>query len=238
MHQVTINGRSHRFPDGLAIKEALGRLGIEVPALCDDDRLEPYGSCRLCVVEVKGRGALATACNTPISDGMEIFTHSPVVEGVRRTLLRLLAKDYPPGAVERFPDKQFHRYLRQYGIKPSGSPRAGFPAEPFMSDATHPYINVDMSQCVTCYRCVRICEEVQGQFVWKAWNRGGDTRILPARGEHVARQRLRQLRRLRRHLSVRRARGHHGPHARLADRLDEDHLLLLRHRLRSERGHA
>ncbi len=52
-----------------------------------------------------------------------------------------------------------------------------------MKDATHPYINIDMSQCVTCFRCVRICEEVQGQFVWKAWNRGGETRILPVRGE-------------------------------------------------------
>jgi len=182
MNLVTINGRSHRFPDGIAIKEALGRLGIEVPALCHDNRLEPYGSCRLCVVEVKGRGALSTACNTPISDGMEIFTHSPAVEGVRRTLLRLLAKDYPPEAVEEFPDKQFHRYLRQYGIKASGSPGAGSPAVPFMRDATHPYINVEMSRCVTCYRCVRICEEVQGQFVWKAWDRGGATRIMPARG--------------------------------------------------------
>jgi formate dehydrogenase major subunit len=41
-----------------------------------------------------------------------------------------------------------------------------------MKDTTHPYINVDMTKCVTCYRCVRICEEVQGQFVWKAFNRG------------------------------------------------------------------
>jgi formate dehydrogenase major subunit len=51
-----------------------------------------------------------------------------------------------------------------------------------MQDQSHPYINVDMAQCVTCYRCVRICEEVQGQFVWKAWNRGDTTRILPVRG--------------------------------------------------------
>lgn len=183
MLQVTINGQSHRFPEGLTINEALHRINLEVPTLCHDDRLDPYGSCRLCTVEVKGMNALATACNTQIRDGMEILTHSPAVEGVRKTLLGLLAKDYPAEAVAEFPHKQFHRYLNEYGVKAGGSRTAPQPEVPFLKDASHPYINIDMSQCVTCYRCVRICEEVQGQFVWKAWNRGGETRILPVRGE-------------------------------------------------------
>lgn len=183
MLQVTINGQTHQFPEGLTINEALGHLDQEVPTLCHDDRIDPYGSCRLCTVEVKGFNALVTACNTQIRDGMEILTHSPAVEGVRKTLLDLLAKDYPAEAVAQFPEKQFHRYLNQYGVKAGGSRTAPQPEVPFMKDTTHPYINVDMSQCVTCYRCVRICEEVQGQFVWKAWNRGDETRIGPIRGE-------------------------------------------------------
>ncbi len=183
MLQVTINGQSHQFPEGLTINEALRQLAIEVPTLCHDDRLNPYGSCRLCTVEVKGVNALVTACNTQLREGMEILTHSPAVEGVRKTLLGLIAANYPAEAVEEFPDKQFHRYLRQYDVKAGGSRHAP-PAEvPHMRDTSHPYINVDMSQCVTCYRCVRICEEVQGQFVWKAWNRGGETRIFPIQGE-------------------------------------------------------
>ncbi|NOS72724.1 MAG: formate dehydrogenase subunit alpha [Verrucomicrobia bacterium] len=182
MLQVTINGQSHQFPDGLTINQALGRIAIEVPTLCHDDRLEPYGSCRLCTVEVKGVNGLVTACNTQLRDGLEIQTHSPTVQGVRKTLLGLLAKDYPVEAVAQFPDKQFHRYLREYDVKARGSRNAPQPAVPFMKDLTHPYINVDMTQCVTCYRCVRICEEVQGQFVWKAWNRGDQTRIGPVRG--------------------------------------------------------
>ena len=183
MLQVTINGESHQFVDGLTLNEALQQIGGEVPTLCHDDRLVPYGSCRLCAVEVKGMGGLATACNTQLREGMEINTHSPEVLGVRRTLLGLLAKDYPVEAVAQFPDKQFHRYLREYGVAAGGSRSAPQPEVPFMKDASHPYINVDMSQCVTCFRCVRICEEVQGQFVWKAWNRGDQTRILPVRGE-------------------------------------------------------
>ena len=183
MFQVTINGQSHSFPEGLTINKALRQVGLEVPTRCNDDRIAPSGSCRLCSVEVKGMGALATACNTQIRDGMDILTDSPAVKGVRRTLLGLLAANYPAEAVAEFPEKEFHRYLRQYDVKAGGSRSTPQPAVPFMKDATHPYINVDMSQCVTCFRCVRICEEVQGQFVWKAWNRGGETRILPVRGE-------------------------------------------------------
>ena len=183
MLQVTINGQPHQLMEGLTINEALRSLGIEIPTLCHDDRVDPYGSCRTCAVEVKGINALVTACNTQLRDGMEISTHSPTVEGVRQSLFGLLAKNYPAEAVAAFPDKQFHRYLNQYGVKAGGSRTAPPPDVPFMQDASHPYINVDMSQCVTCYRCVRICEEVQGQFVWKAWNRGAETRILPVRGE-------------------------------------------------------
>src|SRR5688572_12833452 len=178
MVPITINGQQHQFPEGLTINQALERINIEVPTLCHDERLAPVGSCRLCTVEVKGSGGLVTACNTLIRDGMEILTHSPLVTGVRKTLLNLLAKDYPQEAVEHFPDKEFHRYLREYDVKARGSRFAPpQPDVPFMKDTTHPYINVDMTQCVTCYRCVRICEEVQGSFVWKAYNRGDQTRI-------------------------------------------------------------
>ncbi|MDP2137236.1 MAG: molybdopterin-dependent oxidoreductase, partial [Candidatus Didemnitutus sp.] len=183
MLQVTINGQAHEFSEGLTINDALRQIEVGVPTLCHDDRLKPYGSCRLCSVEVKGMAGLATACNTPLRADMEILTHSPAVQGVRKTLLGLLAKDYPAEAVGQFPEKEFHRYLRDYDVKAGGSYAIPQPGAPVMQDASHPYINVDMSQCVTCFRCVRICDEVQGQFVWKAWDRGGDTRILPIRGE-------------------------------------------------------
>jgi formate dehydrogenase major subunit len=182
MLQVTINGQPRQFPEGLTINQALRQIAVEVPTLCHDDRIQPYGSCRLCTVEVKGVNGFVTACNTQLRDGMEILTHSDTVQGVRKTLLGLIAKDYPAEAVVEFPDKQFHRYLREYNVPARGSRKSPPPAVPYMKDTTHPYINVDMSQCVTCFRCVRICEEVQGQFVWKAWNRGDQTRIGPVRG--------------------------------------------------------
>src|ERR1051326_3323947 len=87
MFRLTINGRPCEVREDTTIMEALRQLGEDVPALCHDERLQPSGACRLCVVEVKGWNRHATACSTPVLDGMEIQTHSPSVEDARRTLL-------------------------------------------------------------------------------------------------------------------------------------------------------
>ena len=178
MLRVMINGKSVQLQDGGLILDALRAAAVDVPTLCHDPRLKPVGACRLCVVEVKGWGRPVTACNTPILDGMEIQTHTPEIEQSRRTLLHLLAREYPLEPVDRFPEKEFHRYLRTYHLE---SELRGSHKNELLDDS-HPYIQVDMSQCIYCFRCVRVCEEVQGQFVWRVWNRGADTRILPDSG--------------------------------------------------------
>ena len=178
MFQVTINNQAHQFAGGMTILAALRQLGIEVPTVCHDERLEPSGACRLCSVEIAGWNHYATACNTPLASGMAIQTHSPRVEEARQTLLRLLAENYPAEAVHDFPEKEFHRYLAQYDVTPSNTPFVRR-VDP---DPAHPYIHVDMAQCITCFRCVRICNELQGQFVWKVWERGDATRIVPDSG--------------------------------------------------------
>jgi len=180
MLRVTINGQAHTLPDGVTVLTALRAAGFDVPTVCHDPRLTPYGGCRLCVVQITGQSRPVTSCNTPLADGMVIDTHTNEIEDLRRTLLKLLARDYPAEQVQRFPDKQFHQYLNAYGIKATGRP------QPARLDDSHPYIQVDMSQCITCYRCVRICDEVQGQYVWQAWNRGDKTEIRPATGRNFA----------------------------------------------------
>jgi len=178
MLQVTINGQAHEFSAGTSILGALREVRIEVPMVCHDDRLAPSGACRLCSVEIAGWNRFATACNTLLANGMSIETHSPVVEATRRTLLQLLAENYPAEAARAFPEKEFHRYLAQYGVSPSN----GLFVRRLDPDASHPYIHVDMAQCITCFRCVRICNELQGQFVWKIWDRSDATRIVPDSG--------------------------------------------------------
>lgn len=119
-----------------------------------------------------------TAGSTPLTDGMVIETHAPELENERRTLLKMLAERYPANQAQRFPDHVCHRYLLDYGLE--NECLGAFDSN--LVDDSHPYIHVDLSQCVTCYRCVRICEEVQGQFVWEVLHRGDETRIVPDSG--------------------------------------------------------
>lgn len=181
MLQVTVNGRSRPCEPGQTILTALRGTADEVPALCDDPRLAPIGGCRLCIVEIKGQARPVAACTTSVADGMEIATHTTEIEHLRRTQLQLLARDYPIQAFEHGPSNEFHRLIRAYGLENElhGT------SEPQLVDDSHPCIHVDMSQCIHCFRCVRICEEVAGRFVWRAWNRGDQTEIRPANGTNL-----------------------------------------------------
>ena len=178
MPRATINGKSREFHAELTILQAARALGIEIPTLCHDDRLKPYGACRLCVVAVKGQSQPVISCHTPLSNGMEITTDNDEIRREREGILRLLAHRYPAPALREFPDKPFHRYLIEHGLEAE----AAGSADPKRVEDSHPYIHVDMSRCIDCYRCVRICEEVQGQFVWQIWNRGAETRVVADSG--------------------------------------------------------
>jgi formate dehydrogenase major subunit len=199
---IIINRQAIEAPTGSTILHACRLGGIDVPTLCHDDRLKPCAACRLCLVQVKGRHLFSSACSTPVEDGMEVETHTAEIELTRHTLLEMLAATYPLTAAERSPEKQFHALLKRYGVVPKGpasatvniqakaesgsngrptqAPRLpGLPARARFVDVTHPYLHVDMARCITCFRCVRICNEVQGQFVWHVLGRGAETHIVP-----------------------------------------------------------
>jgi formate dehydrogenase major subunit len=174
--KATINNQLREFEEDLSILEATRALGTEIPTLCHDDRLIPIGSCRMCLVKVEGKPHPMTACNTSLTEGMVISTNTPALENERRALLKMLAQDHPGEGLTQTPDKPFYRYALQYGLTETDFNGSH---ETHLLDDSHPYIHVDMSQCIVCYRCVRICEEVQGQFVWQILNRGHETRIIP-----------------------------------------------------------
>jgi formate dehydrogenase major subunit len=93
--ELTVNGRKLTARPGRTILEVVRAEGLdEIPTLCHDPRLEPYGSCFLCVVEVKGSSRLLPACVTRIRDGMEVTTRSDRVVRARRTALELLLSDH------------------------------------------------------------------------------------------------------------------------------------------------
>jgi len=178
MVSLTINGKHHEVEEKQSLLQVLHLIGVKVPALCKDPRLEPLGSCRLCMVRVKGVEHLQAACTTAVTEGMVVETHTAELEAGRRAILHLLAENYPEEAVRRFPDKEFHVLIRQYGLEKE----CRATATKSKLDESNPYFHADMSQCILCYRCVGICGDVQGQFVWGVTNRGDASRILPDSG--------------------------------------------------------
>ncbi|MBX7053489.1 MAG: formate dehydrogenase subunit alpha [Pyrinomonadaceae bacterium] len=175
MIRATINGIQAAFDDGITVLAAARSLGFEIPTLCNDDRLKPVGACRMCLVEIKGRAHEAVSCTTALADGMEIDTHSAPVEDARKWNLRMLAGNYPAEAFKAYPDKPFHLLASQYGLTAND-----FHGDrSIAADPSHTYINVDMSRCINCYACVRICADVQGQFVWHVLGRGEESKVMP-----------------------------------------------------------
>ena len=174
---MILNGDPVELPNAPTLADALAATGVHLPTMCHDDRLEPSGNCRLCLVRIKGLGRPVPACATAVTEGMEIETSSSDLEASRRGILELLAARYPGEAVSRAPDKPFHRALAVESI--GGDQLASGADDPALVDRSHPYIAVDMNRCIYCERCVRICAEVQGQFVWHLRDRGGDMRIEP-----------------------------------------------------------
>lgn len=181
MLQVSINDKTFSLPAGTTILKGLKSIGLDIPSICNDDRIAAYGGCRLCLVKIEGINRLQTACNTELSNGMKIFTHSSEIESLRKDLLRMLASNYPKDSVALQPEKEFNKILRQYGIDMNTKELTHNPVNKTVDDS-HPTIRVDMSKCIYCFRCVRICNELQGQFTWAVIKRGSETKIVPDSG--------------------------------------------------------
>jgi formate dehydrogenase major subunit len=177
MIRAHINETLIDIEDGVSILEAARKSGFAIPTLCLDSRLDPIGSCRLCAVEIEGESREEIACRTPLRDGMRVITNSPAIEAFRRKELEWMAAHVSPESFSVEPEKELHRLLREWSIKPAlkGKRRIRL-------DLSHPNIRVDMNQCISCFRCVKICEDLQGESVWHVLDRGEAMRIVPDSG--------------------------------------------------------
>jgi predicted molibdopterin-dependent oxidoreductase YjgC len=157
-----VNGHSVTAPAGEQLLAALRRIGIDVPTLCHDERLTPYGGCRICLVARRdGPAGLVPACCTPVQRNMEIETDTPDVLEARRQQLKLLVLDHRMECpvCERSGDCRFQDLIYEYGVDQDASTFAR-PSRP--PDLNSPIIVRDPEKCVLCTRCVRLCDEVQG----------------------------------------------------------------------------
>lgn len=171
--RLRVNGQDVAAPEGSTLLALCRSQGISIPTLCSDPRLKPASTCRLCEVEVLGEARPLCACATEVREGMVVETHTPALEGFRRTMLEGYAAHIPAGDPARLEGKPFRALLDAYGVAPSGDRRAE------LKHPAHPYLDVDLSWCVACGRCVRICGEVEGRDVWTFAGRGAAVRPVP-----------------------------------------------------------
>jgi formate dehydrogenase major subunit len=174
---LTIDGVEVQATEGATIWEAARDAGIEIPVLCHDERYDPVGVCRMCVVDVGGR-VYAAACVRPVEDGMEVKTATDDLERHRATLTSLLESDQPPPEEDpketTTADNELLVLVRKYGVqRENGLPVGGGRGE----DHSNPVISVNHDACILCDRCVRACDDIQGNDVIGRSGKGYTTRI-------------------------------------------------------------
>ncbi len=187
LSQITayIDGEPHQFESGDTLLNFVDRHRGRghVPTLCDAPQLTPYGACRVCSVEVAmaadGPRRVVASCHTPISGGMHIFTESKKVLGLRRNIVELVLTDHPLDCLtcEVSGNCDLQTVAAKVGIRKVRYP-AGANHLHVKKDMSHPYMTSDLSKCINCARCVRACDEVQGQFVLSMHGRGFNARII------------------------------------------------------------
>ncbi|MDI9480838.1 MAG: molybdopterin-dependent oxidoreductase, partial [Bacillota bacterium] len=177
--KLTINEREVEVPVGSTILQAAEMVGIDIPRLCHDPDLKPMGSCRLCVVEVKGNRLLPASCVTPVTEGMEVQTESPAVVEARRTILELLVANHPLDCMtcDKLGDCRLADYCYRYNVKESV-----FTGEQhhYDIDDSNPFIIRDLNKCILCGACVRACEEMTGKDNLSYLYRGFDRKATTA----------------------------------------------------------
>lgn len=176
---LTMDGQEVTFQAGETLYEVSRRLDRDVPTLCFDDRLEPFGGCRLCVVEVEGGRGPVASCTTLAAPGMVVRTHTPALEKHRTTLVELVVSENPKDAtidpLRGLASQELTALASRYGV-------TGERFEGARSGTTHPgddnpFILRDYDHCISCYRCVRVCAEQEGDHAISVMNRGFATQI-------------------------------------------------------------
>ncbi len=178
-----LNGTLYPIEKGESILQFSKRVQLHIPTLCDDPRLEASGSCRVCSVEVAlvADGPMRTmaSCHTPVAAGMHIYTDSDKIRRLRKNIIELVLTDHPLDCLtcEVSGNCELQDVAAEVGIREVRYAK-GADHLSYAKDASHPYMRSDLSKCINCYRCVRACDEIQGEFVLGVSGRGFDSKII------------------------------------------------------------
>lgn len=178
---LEIDGNEVTVPAGTSLMRAAVGAGIQVPKLCATDSLEPFGSCRLCLVEIEGRRGFPASCTTPAEAGMKVRTQTPKLQELRKGVMELYISDHPLDCLTCSANGNCE-LQDMAGVTGLRNVRYGFDGANHLDskkDDSNPYFSYDPSKCIVCNRCVRACEETQGTFALTISGRGFESRVSP-----------------------------------------------------------
>ncbi len=176
---LTIDDREVTVPEGTSIMRASILAGINVPKLCATDSLEPFGSCRLCIVEIEGRRGYPASCTTPVASGLKVHTQTPKLADIRRGTMELYISDHPLDCLTCAAngDCELQDMAGAVGLREVRYDDKGENHLKAVKDESNPYFTFDPSKCIVCSRCVRACEETQGTYALTISGRGFESKV-------------------------------------------------------------
>ena len=173
-----IDGVEVTFSEGETILEVAERHQKEIPTLCYDPRLEPFGGCRLCIVELEGARNPVASCTTTATPGMVVRTATDTIEAYRKTLLEMVVsenREVDVSPLRGYASSELTDLRDRYEI--NGTRITGATSGTSKTDE-NPFILRDYELCISCYRCVRVCAEQEGDHAINVMNRGFHTQIM------------------------------------------------------------
>lgn len=183
MVNLTINKQHVCVPEGTTILEAARQIGIKIPTLCFLKEINEIGACRVCMVEIAGISRLVTACNTPVTEGMEVITNSARVREARKTNVELILSQHHtdcPTCV-RSGNCSLQKIANDLNLVANEYP-VRYAETKWTS--TFPLVR-DAGKCIKCMRCVQICDKVQSLNVWDVSNTGSRTTVDVSMGREI-----------------------------------------------------
>ncbi|MHC4595635.1 MAG: 2Fe-2S iron-sulfur cluster-binding protein, partial [Planctomycetota bacterium] len=179
---VNIDGNELIGQTGQSVLELALANDIEIPNLCHDPRLNPSGSCRLCVVEVEGQNGPVCACTLQIQPEMIVRTQTQEIRAIRKTLLELLFYEHRGACTtcDENGDCKLQRYAYEYQLDDDifQPPARGERRENYTTG--NEALEYDTDKCIRCGRCIRICEEVQADSALTFKSRAASIEVTTA----------------------------------------------------------
>lgn len=184
MINLTVNDVPVAVEEGTTVLDAAAKVGIKIPTLCHLDGVSSPGSCRVCLVEIKGMRTLQPSCVTKVSEGMAVSTNTKLARDARKLSVELMLANHPwdCNACARNQDCELQALAKEMGITEVRFP---YEKEQLPLDKSTPALVRDMNKCVLCRRCIGVCQDVQGVGSLSPRLRGFDTVIGAGSGDNL-----------------------------------------------------